>query len=68
MSVLNGIRNILKNIEEEADSVYTINMVDVADNESLVNQGKWSSIESKHAMDQEIFRGHLEDSRLCQVT
>jgi hypothetical protein len=43
-------------------------MVDVADNESLVNQGKWSSIESKHAMDQEIFRGHLEDSRLCQVT
>jgi hypothetical protein len=58
--VLNSIRNILKDIEEEADSMNTINMVDVADSESLVNQGKRLSIGSKHAMDQEVIRAVLK--------
>jgi hypothetical protein len=58
--VLSSIRNILKDIEEEADSMNTTNMVDVADSESLVNQGKRLSIGSKHAMDQEFLEAVLK--------
>uniref|UniRef100_A0ACD5TVT7 Uncharacterized protein n=1 Tax=Avena sativa TaxID=4498 RepID=A0ACD5TVT7_AVESA len=58
--VLHSIRNILKDIEEEADSMNTNKMVDVADSESLVNQGDRLSIGGKHAMDQEFMKAVLK--------
>ncbi|CAM0872259.1 unnamed protein product [Alopecurus aequalis] len=58
--VLNSIRNILKDIEEEADSMNTVNMVDVADSESLVNQDERLSTGGKHAMDQEFIKAVMK--------
>ncbi|KAG8074251.1 hypothetical protein GUJ93_ZPchr0006g43222 [Zizania palustris] len=60
--VLDGIRNILKDIEDEADSTnasktFHGDMVEVADNGPLV---KHLSNGSKHAMDQELVKAILK--------
>ncbi|KAM3229780.1 hypothetical protein ACQJBY_060541 [Aegilops geniculata] len=58
--VLNSIRNILKDIEEEADLMNASKMVEVSESESLMNQGKRLSIGSKHSMDQEVINAVLK--------
>ncbi|XP_052146660.1 filament-like plant protein 4 [Oryza glaberrima] len=61
-NILDSIRNILKDIEDEADSsndskTHYGDMVEVADNGSLM---KHSSSGSKHAMDQELVNAILK--------
>lgn len=63
--VLNSIRNILKDIEEEADSMngnktYHADMVEVADNVSLMKQDESLHTGSKHAMDEEFIKAVLK--------
>ncbi|KAF7041730.1 hypothetical protein CFC21_051481 [Triticum aestivum] len=58
--VLNSIRNILKDIEEEADLMNASKMVEVSESESLMNQDKRLSIGSKHSMDQEVINAILK--------
>ncbi|KAF7054663.1 hypothetical protein CFC21_062302 [Triticum aestivum] len=58
--VLNSIRNILKDIEEEADLMNVSKMVEVSESESLMNQDKRLSIGSKHSMDQEVINAVLK--------
>ncbi|KAM3314497.1 hypothetical protein ACQJBY_033372 [Aegilops geniculata] len=58
--VLNSIRNILKDIEEEADLMNASKMVEASESESLMNQGKRLSIGSKHSMDQEVINAVLK--------
>ncbi|KAF7049740.1 hypothetical protein CFC21_058227 [Triticum aestivum] len=58
--VLNSIRNILKDIEEEADLMNASKMVEVSESESLMDQDKRLSIGSKHSMNQEVINAVLK--------